>query len=46
MRKKNEIDVSMLPLELEPDIVEQFKRLNGFDDNNKTEQFIKILSTV
>lgn len=31
----------MLPLELEPDIIEQFKRLNGFDDNNKIEQFIK-----
>ena len=40
-KKKNEIDVSMLPLELEPDIIEQFKRLNGFDDNNKIEQFIK-----
>ena len=31
----------MLPLELEPDIIEQFKRLNGLDDNNKIKQFIK-----
>ena len=40
-KEKNEIDVSMLPLELEPDIIEQFKTFNGFDNNNKIEQFIK-----
>jgi len=40
-KPENQIDVSMLPLELEPDIIKQFKRLNGFDDNKKIENFIK-----
>ena len=34
-------NVKMLPLELEPDIRENFKRLNEIEDDKKIEQFIK-----
>ena len=39
--EQNEIDVSMIPLELEENIRKEFKRLNGFKDDKDIENFIK-----
>ena len=39
--KLNEIDIRMLPLELEENIRNKFKLLNGFEDDTKIENFIK-----
>ena len=39
--KQKETDVSMLPLELEKNIREQFERLNGFKNDKDIENFIR-----